>query len=269
MGISAEGINREVSATVESATLCKYTTAKPLAIPETALYKLADLLVRVGTENSDNPSWTLEELHGASKGQYFPAGQDIVRGILPSLRHVVSRDTRSVVSSHPQTQKSILVEPDNSRDTLVHAFTIDPYGNDYYCKTCESEIANLYFQCNGCILRVGREFNICFDCYTKSKHLKNVFMTEVTVDNKLSLDHHHIVEGPFQCGTKCRKRNCQHLCHSKFTRHLRFYSDDCVSQMIPNCEALLDGNEVPYASETLLRLNGLLQQVDGHNTTGP
>ena len=44
MGLSPEGINREVASTIEWANLCKYTPGRTLAIPETVVYNLASRL---------------------------------------------------------------------------------------------------------------------------------------------------------------------------------------------------------------------------------
>ena len=239
LGTSAEGINREVSSTIECARLCKNTAAKPLAIPETAIFNLAIL--------SKKGEFPQEE------AQYYPETKDIAKGILPSLRHLISRETRKKAA-----QMSIPILPDSSQDIHKSEFTFDPYANDFYCKICNSELANQYFRCDGCVHRLNQDLKICLECHESGKYFQYIIMKPETDDNTLSPDHHHhMAEGVVKCPATC---NCQHCCHTKFSRRLRFFSDVSVSQMILNLQALRanDEDEVPYAENTLERLNGLL-----------
>ena len=220
MGISAEGIQREMSATLDSAALCRANGAKPLAIPNTAILKLAVLL----TGKSKFPNVT---------GQLYPSRQAILGGILPSLRDVITRETRC--------------KEKDAIETTVTDFSNDPDqgdGNDYYCKLCSAELANEYFQCHGCLIRLNEEFNICFDCDDKEAYCQEIPMRPLTEENKGNPHYHHIartVEEEDECTKECRKPNyCNNCCHNIFVRHLRHYSDECVNELITKCEALLE-----------------------------
>lgn len=226
-----------MSATIECAALCKFSPAKPLALPETAIFQLATVF----------PNY-----FPAADGQYYPLSRDSVRGILPSLRSVISRATRE----RSVTGIEMAILPDTSQDMDKDEFTFDPDTSDFYCKICYSEMANQYFQCDGCMKRPHQEFNICWDCFGHRRYLLNVMMRPETKVNKLSSDCHHKAERKHKCDTNCSQGNySEYCCHTKFTRHLRLYSNEVVSLMIPNCELIPGGEEeVLYAKETVLRL---------------
>lgn len=250
MGISAKGINREMSATLECATLCRSTGAKPLAIPETAILKLAQ---KLATRKNLFPTAEAE-----AKNVCVPLEQDILKGILPCLRYVISRQTRATEHTLTKTDTSQFLEDE---------FSFDPKGSDYYCKICSAEIANEYYQCQGCFELLDKEFNICFDCHSDKKYLKDIPMRLVKKQTEKSPYCHHLAQVEPKCRGPCKKEFCVGCLHRKFSRHLRFYSDEGINELLSKCEAKLDdngadetddnGDEVEYADETFDRLNKL------------
>ena len=250
MGITAEGIQRELSATLESVALCRENGVKPLAIPNTAILKLAVLLTK--TRNLPKASALLTKTRNLpeasallfpSRKQLYPLRKDIVNGIFPHLQDVIHRETRSHVTGF-FTVNDFSINPHNK-------FTFDPDGNDYYCKLCHSEIANQYYQCLGCLQHIHQEFNICYDCYEDADYRESVIMMPRTPSEDfkdlIDPERHH---GPppldmVQCNEECiADELCDFCCHSTFQRHLRFYSDDCVTNLINIGNKVLVGDPV-------------------------
>jgi hypothetical protein len=239
MGIAAEGIKREISATLESVALCRENRVKALAIPNTAILKLAALL----TETRNLPVAKASALLFPSRNQYYPLRKDIVNGILPFLPDLIQRETMSHATGFDTF-------PDFSIDPREQ-FAFDPAGNDYYCKLCHSEIANQYYQCLGCLQHINHEFNICYNCYEAEKYMNQVFMMPTTQeDNFQHLEYperHHALPPPGmeKCTEECRLNDlCDFCCHVKFQRHLRFYEDDFVSKLINIGDEVLVGDPV-------------------------
>jgi hypothetical protein len=155
MGVDAEGINREVSATLESAKLCRlHESSKSFAIPEAALFKMASLLLH----DEDNETTTML----VARGPHLGVGdvtchlqrQDIARGILPSLRYLVKKELLAGSWGMDRTEYENGVEiteakrrPDSHLDSMYTQ--IEPYGSDFFCKICYQEISNTYFHCEG------------------------------------------------------------------------------------------------------------------------
>ena len=276
MGITAEGIQRELSATLESVALCRENGVKPLAIPNTAILKLAVLLTKTRnlpkasalltkTRNLPKASALLTKTRNLPKAsalqtktrnlpeasallfpsrkQLYPLRKDIVNGIFPHLQDVIHRETRSHVTGF-FTVNDFSINPHNK-------FTFDPDGNDYYCKLCHSEIANQYYQCLGCLQHIHQEFNICYDCYEDADYRESVIMMPRTPSEDfkdlIDPERHH---GPppldmVQCNEECiADELCDFCCHSTFQRHLRFYSDDCVTNLINIGNKVLVGDPV-------------------------
>ena len=230
MGLSSSGIKQEVASMLECAKLCKSNGLKPLAIPESAILRLAFLLL----DKRLTP--------GVAKDQHHPNWLHIATGILPFLRDIVSRETGKLKGVQ-KGNNTVPADVDSDPDA---EYSFNPFGSDYYCKICSSEIANLYFQCQGCRKRLHQEFNICLSCYEEKKYLINMAMKPSEPAEIMSFQDHHVVETSTPC-RKCNK-NCRHCnkclecscrCHKILLERRRFYTKECLSKMLLSCEDIV------------------------------
>jgi hypothetical protein len=258
IGITADGINRELASTVESAAFCrKYTTCKSLAIPETAILRMADSVPQDFTHHN-----TLQHAYlGSNDNEYKLSWREIVRGILPSLRYIMGRD-----STYCDVRSSKIIVndiPDTHANNSQHG--IDPYGNDYFCRICSHELANTYFHCHGCEVLLAKDYNICIDCHKEGAYAINVAMHNWN-STTMACHFHHVGKPKRQClyksehNMKCAKCSkclyCTCTCHTVFERRYRFYSNERQRDILEKCSQLVQGDEIKYSVETEYRLNG-------------
>ena len=305
MGLSPEGINREVASTIEWANLCKYTPGRTLAIPETVVYNLASRLpVNKFFAGESSLLGTPPE---AGREYVVPSWVDIAKGILPSLRYIVDKEIEYGILDPrkgkgkrglPKIANTTLL-PDSHVDVRV-AYSVDAHDkNSYYCEACDGELSNLYFGCDGCSHLLNREFNLCSVCYNSEEYKRNVPMRMVADDDNFPLrtDLHHVsgsrlVDGE---GLRIKKKTgkikrkvpkqevkkhdrlCYHckkevedecLCHEHFSKKLRFYTEARLKDMVKHCEQWVDGNKVMFATETEERLNERVMVI-GDNAALP
>jgi hypothetical protein len=254
-GISAEGINREFAATLESASWCrKFALCKSLAIPETAVLKIAESLpLQVDLQRS------LPSVFQESNEQCEPSCLDVVRGILPSLQYIVERDLRAL-KWKPMLNPDL---PDAFPETSHNS--VDPFGNDYFCKICSHELSNTYFHCNGCEKILLKDFNICIECFMEEAYQVNI---EMNSGNELPMasHFHHFGSPANRCGhpsSKCMEctfcRKCSFgtcICHKSFQMRCRFYSVEEQQAMLERCKQVVEGRHIKYSVETVYRLHG-------------
>lgn len=287
MGVTAEGINREVATILECASLCRPTTCNPLAIPETALYNLASMIPPRHKALCSLPS---------ANGLCTPSMKEMIKGALPSIRHLVHRDSKPDPNREGGEKKKgtkpkkTPKKKGKAKETEVGAIlpdtfadpekrTIDPYGNDYYCTICNQELSNNYFHCKGCEQLLGKDFNVCDTCHETRAYLTNHEMLP-NANDILASDCHHYADPNNECNSKrtagreqhhdygnCRQcSKCMHCtckCHAVFERRYRFYTQEQLKEMLKNCEDFVDGKEVVFSRETLSRLDGVHMTATG------
>jgi len=115
----------------------------------------------------------------------------------------------------------------------LEIFALDPFGDDFFCKLCFTELSNLYMHCNGCEELLKKDFNICMDCHSTGKFKRYHPMCSDN-NERDSLIHHTgdmttTVRHPTcQCERLPRCLNCQKCtgcsctCHTQFTLNFRF-----------------------------------------------
>ena len=259
VGITAEGINRELATTLESAALCrKYSTCKSLAIPETSILRLAD-----NVPIDLNRSMSLQYTHfGSHRSECILSWWEIVRGILPSLRYIVNRD--NVDFGGGRSRKIKVSEcPDTHLNEAQSG--IDPYGNDYFCSICSHELANTYFHCHGCESLLVIDYNICIGCFNDGAYAINVEMHK-RGNTPMACHFHHVGKPKAKCSNpakhdmKCSECNkcllCNCVCHTVFEKRRRFYTEDRQRNMLERCTELARDCEIKYAFETEYQLYG-------------
>ena len=118
-GVSAEGIQREVSFTLKSAKLCRDHDQESLANPATALLHMAHHLKVPSNAFCGSRA-------GPGSVTVMPDCEKVCRGILPSLIDVV-KEEKLMASQTGLDRASI---PDSHEDP--NSFPIDPFGR-YEC----------------------------------------------------------------------------------------------------------------------------------------
>jgi hypothetical protein len=241
-GISSEGINREVVATLECTSLNKQNKKMSLAIPKTAILHIAKTLeanLSLGRSSTE-----------------AEADMEKIKGILPALRHMVDLDSRVLENQTGVIQSSI---PISSQD--IESTELDPYAS-YFCKLCHTDLFNSFMHCNGCECLMGKDFNLCIPCHQEGTFERFHQMHNVaTVDDRVSTMNHTGKMAStcrckrksqcFKCG-KCPHCSCQ--CHCEFIYKRRFYTNDDLKEILRALEESVKGSELQYCEETQVRL---------------
>jgi hypothetical protein len=196
-GISSEGINREVSSTLEAAVLNQKMGKVSLAIPELSLLQMAKMFP---LDTALVPA-DLNGLVGFNKTETKqpPEASDAItvcRGILPSLKHVIKKQAGAMEKAAMAESRSfkrgarvtIARRPNTHEDPAK--FPVDPYGNsDFICKLCSKELSNVYFHCDGCEILLSKDFNICQRCHTEKKFMQTITMHPTNPKRHATLNH--------------------------------------------------------------------------------
>ena len=246
MGSDAIGINRQVASIIECAGLCRKEGRKSrsLAIPEVCVLKLAAVIAGHRDDTSD---CMVEDWNNFC---VRPTLKEVAAGILPSLRYIVERDT-SVVYGTGMTA----VEPDVENPK----WSLEPYGNEYFCMVCDQELSNTYFHCDGCAKIRFKDFIICVQCYADGRYYRKETYDDGPSDLVHAGGHHGNAafdecdcnEGPcVRCfvvddggSEKGRCKGCSCTCHHKFTPRTRLFNlwvrNFCFLCEVP-CSVLFD-----------------------------
>ena len=287
-GITSEGVNREVVHTLECASLNRRKKVLSLAIPELALLQMARTLTPARGEGASDPSsrhpFLAFDLHDSNSWRFRPSNDEILRGILPSLRYLVSqhvsateRARRAVTTRIQNTPRvSISQRPNSWEDPQV--FALDPYGNsDFFCKLCSKELSNVYMHCDGCEKILNKDFNICVDCHADGRYKVQIRMHPSNDTKHSTINHTGSNTSGRQSRCPCKRgpvcRNCSYCsgcsckCHQWFTLHHRFFSAEDEEALVGRVEAVVGDRLLPHPEEVALRL-GTLQSSSNELSEG-
>jgi hypothetical protein len=262
MGVTAEGMNREVASTLECTLLCRENRCKSLAIPETAILKLASL-IPPEIDPQHSPEEYIHEKTAFMDDEFRPSWKDIARGILPSLKHVVNKELNTANSKSTRNFRSNRKEihPDSTFDSS--RAPIDPFGNDYFCKLCDHELSNTYYHCDGCETLLSKDFNICSLCFEERKFLQDISMHDCRT-LEIHSGKHHIGRPKLECSCDPAAPVCEHCrkgmtcccnCHTIFSRRSRFFTLDDLARILLHTEQVVGDDSIEYAVETENRLD--------------
>ena len=208
-GVTAGGINREVCTTLEATILNQKNGVVSLAIPELSLLHIAKHAVAPLPSKPFGPGSFLHSLPHcvevknsmllptlAGHNLYDASPQEICRGILPALRHVVQGHLASL-SSATDSRKTdtrrgerlnVSKMPDTQPNPALHP--VDPLGNTgFTCRLCSKELSNVYYHCDGCENLLSKDYNICNDCYNDKRFLINEQMHPTNPKKHATLNH--------------------------------------------------------------------------------
>jgi hypothetical protein len=288
-GVTSEGINREIAASLECAAYNRANKKRSLAIPETALLQIVRTL--------PSPNASKRPLAGNSylcalsrtadpKNQRFePSRQDILRGILPSLRFIVNQhgkleqDAKSFNAENREVHGPRIIWSKKSRPNSSQnpeAVTVEPFGNDFFCRLCFCELSNLYFHCEGCEKILLKDFNICGTCFEK-RHFATRIQMHPLISDKTALNHvgkprnppNNCKGCPCKQGPACRSCGwcpCSCQCHQWFAVNYRFLTMDDEFKLLRDVEEEVGVARCQFAEETNDRLE-LLSQYHASSRT--
>ena len=243
-GVTEAGIRRELAATLNCAALNRNRAIKSLGIAEVALLHM---------------SRSIRDQRRRTEGRHYqPTTEVICRGILPALRVLVKEHQTAMEDARVQVETGTTGHRRNGRNVLeILSMTdagqnpavaqISAYGRDYNCKVCSRELSNVYSHCSGCETLMQKDFNLCMECYSKKKFKENVAM-KGTVGGNLHSAHHHTggfwnikcvcAESPLKgnCNECAQCARCCCACHSKFSVHCRFFSEEDEERLLRRVE---------------------------------
>jgi len=234
-GVTSEGINREVSGIVECSALNQCHQLQSLAVPVTSLLFLAK-------ENSSKVKPEPKNLFKmdfptrAPLNVSEPDAKTVLRGILPSLEYIVRRHELAMETSTRSRDVKIERRPDTWRDPMH--YSIDPYGNDYFCRGCGVELSNVYYHCLGCEQLLSKDFNICSNCHKAGRY--KVF-EQMHASKRRDEQFNHTGNDP-------------HSKHGKFSLHYRFMDLIEERSLLEKCRSFVGSDLVARSEETKARL---------------
>mmetsp|Transcript_36274 Transcript_36274/g.87847 ORF Transcript_36274/g.87847 Transcript_36274/m.87847 type:complete len:288 (+) Transcript_36274:121-984(+) len=258
-GVSVGGINREMGTVLEAVVLNRKNGKISLAIPEFSLFQMAKML-NPGQKSASRLDSFLPFGNSDSRTSVvssMPDARTICRGILPSLRHVMKQQLRTLGSASSSALESsergervtIAKRPNTHEDPLK--FPLDPYALDgFACKLCSRELSNVYYHCDGCEKLLSKDFNICLECHGDKKFVCSVQMHPTNPKKHATMNHTGAMKAnrtsrcPCKNGPVCAHCNfclgCSCRCHTWFTLHSRMFGE-------AEGEALLGGVDAACA----------------------
>lgn len=259
LGCTPAGINREMTTTLEMA-LRNRKLSKPkhsLAIPKLCL--LACCKSSIAALRSGRSTFGINTTIDTRAEQRH---RNILKGLLPTLEFVISQEQETFRTSGSD-QVSHELRPHSWENPVV--FPLDPYGNsDYFCKICFQELSNTYLHCSGCEDLLKKDFNICAECHSASRHRQFVVMNDkdYTVDSSLNHTGAFSQTNPScgkckvkeRCGSCLRGRSCCCICHESFTIQQRMWNCETLSDMLEAAKKLVGGDNIPFYAEVIPRL---------------
>jgi len=234
-GVTSEGINREVSGIVECSALNQGHQLQSLAVPVTSLLFLAkenSAKVKPKPKNLFKIDFPTRAPLNASE----PDAKTVLRGILPSLEYIVRRHELAMEYSTRSRDVKIEKRPDTWRDPMH--YSIDPYGNDYFCRGCGVELSNVYYHCLGCEQLLSKDFNICSNCHKAGRY--KVF-EQMHVSKRRDEQFNHTGNDPYSK-------------HGKFSLHYRFMDLVEERSLLDKCRSIVGSDSIARADETKARL---------------
>ena len=274
LGQTAEGINRELSTSLECSTLCKINKQQPLGKTRQAVMRLASLIPG-RDENREIRENTISTIGDELR---YPTWVTIAKGILPSLHFVIEGErTKDAGITDNDTAPVNNIAQNEAKEDINH------FGNWFYCGNCNCELANLYYYCVGCEKLTGQEFFLCKGCYNNEEYLK--CNRVISMDKNLELNkikwnplRHHAVP-PIrrkrdERAGRCKSRDCITgktkcvdcllICHTVMKKRFRFFDQTTLEKLLENCEEA-GQEEILYRRQTQNRLLGKGSKKEDQN----
>ena len=175
-GVNKQGINREVTSSLECQLLVdQKPDLKCLAIPKACLLALGHHCRTIKAQKK-HPMFSVSNSNGSEhkelKNKNPVLVDHLLQGITPSLIYILEQNISFIEAAERKVREKktpmggyLSIAPFNDTSVNPLASTVDPDGNDYFCKLCNKELENVYLHCDGCEELLQKDFNICMDCY--------------------------------------------------------------------------------------------------------
>lgn len=204
-GVTSAGINREVCTVLEATILNQKHGVVSLAIPEFSLLHMAKQVVAPAPVEPFGSGCFLTNIPNCVKVSNFlskavplydASPEEICRGILPGLRHVITAHLDCVATAEPHLAHAtgrgdrlrLKKIPDTQPNPATHP--LDPLGNtDFACRLCKKELSNVYYHCDGCEQLLSKDYNICNDCYDANLFMEKEQMHPTNPKRHATLNH--------------------------------------------------------------------------------
>jgi hypothetical protein len=157
LGVSSQGINREVVSILECAELNRRHGQESLAIPELCLLQMARKLPPPSSSASlEGTRGDVQIFPDSSRvAQHFvPSHEAVCEGFLPGLRYVVRQHRQTIEKAKKLGRQGYVASAHADRIKIErkpnswenpNQFAVDPYGSgDFFCKLCHRELSNAY-----------------------------------------------------------------------------------------------------------------------------
>lgn len=247
-GRTDHGINREVASILECVIWNKLESRNSLGIPETTLLHTA--------------------LRSFSRNLRKPENSSLLRGILPSLKFLISRHSKALKNYRSCTTTPFLWRGLESQDLSPHI--------EFTCALCSGELSNVFFQCMGCKINFKADFYICLDCKDMKKYTKNVCLS---VKQSASYGTHHL--GSIRKSKKAKKAKgfkkcecgvavckqcqfcsaCSCTCHRTLLPRYRIMDIESEEKIIRRLIGEVSNPIMKYSYETVNRLESISKKL--------
>jgi hypothetical protein len=162
IGITRHGIEKEVTHAMTMADLNQQRPSPSLGIPGRSILSKA-LAVLESLNDSKLPLFDFKTNNDMSERELQPNLKMVIQGIETSLTKIMEfqKSMHLKILEKSKEKKIDIMDQTDAYYIIQTVGSIDPYGNDFVCKFCYTELYNLYLHCNGCDY-FGADFNICF-----------------------------------------------------------------------------------------------------------
>ena len=146
-GVTSQGINKEISSTLECARLNRENLKQSLAIPETCILQMARVLVATHDRLRSNAKRSMisfqtqfDKKQGEGMSISLFDNVQSLRGIYSSLKYIVSTHQKSANSKkclHSKKNRRVSIAATPNAWDNPELSPLDPYGSgDFFCKLC-------------------------------------------------------------------------------------------------------------------------------------
>ena len=218
LGVSPEGINREVASSLECQNLIDTKqNRRCLAIPRACLLQMGKSLffMRDALKTRND---SVSSIGSPRTGVWKKDA--ILCGINPSLQYILEENIESIKrydSSGGRGKKHLSKADRNDTEQQLSDAGVDPDGNDYFCRICNRELENIYLHCDGCENLLQKDFNICISCFENSDCQKDHDMCgrgfeDPRINFRKTTSNHVICFPDEPCGCDAEERQICFLC---------------------------------------------------------
>lgn len=218
LGVSPEGINREVASSLECQNLIDTKqNRRCLAIPRACLLQMGKSLffMRDALKTRND---SVSSIGSPRTGVWKKDA--ILCGINPSLQYILEENIESIKrydSSGGRGKKHLSKADRNDTEQQLSDAAVDPDGNDYFCRICNRELENIYLHCDGCENLLQKDFNICISCFENSDCQKDHDMCgrgfeDPRINFRKTTSNHVICFPDEPCGCDAEERQICFLC---------------------------------------------------------